>query len=72
MDSARLIGRSPERLSITEQQALRGKWIALEVYSPATLPLRRIEAVGATAAECAKELARRGLDPREFEFVLAR
>ena len=51
---------------------LRGRWIALEVYSPKTLPLKRIEAIGANTAECAEELKRRGLNPMEFEFVLCR
>lgn len=49
-----------------------GRWIALERYSPITLPLKRIEAVGATPAECAAELKRRGLKPLDFEFILYR
>ena len=44
--------------------------MALELYSPQTLPLRRIEAIGDSAAECARQLAERGLDPRRFEFTL--
>jgi hypothetical protein len=33
------------------------------------LPLRRIEALGDSAAECIKILRMRGLDPERFEFV---
>jgi len=70
MDVTKLIGRAPDQLSLPERTHLRGRWIALEIYSPKTLPLKRIEAVGATPVECAAELVRRGLDPKEFEFSL--
>lgn len=65
-----MIGRAPERLSIEERGALAGKWIALEVYTPATLPLKRIEAIGASVVDCVTQLQERGLDPREFEFTM--
>ena len=67
-----MIGRAPERLSIEERGALAGKWVALEVYTPETLPLKRIEAIGASVVDCVTELQKRGLDPREFEFVMMR
>jgi hypothetical protein len=67
-DSA--IGRSPEQLSPAERFRLAGKTIALEIYSPDTLPLRRIEAIGDSAAACVEALVRRGLDPKRFEFML--
>ena len=70
MESSTLIGRAPERLSIDERAALAGRWIALEVYTPATLPLKRIEAIGASVVDCVKQLNERGLDPLIFEFVL--
>ena len=63
------IGRSPESLSRKEKQRLSGMWIATELYSPDTLPLRMIEAVGASAAECVRMLRDRGLDPRKFEMT---
>ncbi len=69
-DAAGLVGRDPERLSLAERQWLAGKYIALEIYSPTTLPLRRIEGVGNTPAECLELVARRGLDPTRFEIVL--
>jgi hypothetical protein len=62
------IGRNPDRLTLDERTALAGKWIAMEVYSPATLPFRRIEAIGDTVADCVRILQERGLDPAIFEF----
>jgi hypothetical protein len=63
------IGRSPDRLSLEERLALTGKYIALEVYSPKTLPERRIEAIGDSLDACVRMLTSRGLDPGEFEFT---
>ena len=63
------IGRAPEVLSLEERLALTGKFIALEIYTPETLPLRRIEAIGDSVAECIGELETRGLDPMRFEFT---
>jgi hypothetical protein len=67
-DPKRAIGHSPEDLTLEERLALTGKIIALEIYSPDTLPLRRIEAIGDSIAECAAQLSARGLDPMNFEF----
>ncbi len=67
-DPQRAIGRSPDRLNLDERRALVGQYIALEVYTPADLPLRRIEAIGGSAEECMRQLAARGLDPLRFEF----
>ena len=69
LDPRRALGRSPDQLTLPERFAFAGKWIALEVYSPETIPLRRIEAIGDSAAECVSQLAARGLDPRRHEFV---
>ena len=68
-DPKRAIGHAPEDLNLEERLALAGKTIALEIYSPATLPLRRIEAIGDSAAECVAQLRSRGLDPENFEFT---
>ena len=68
-DPSKAIGRAPELLTLPERLALVGKTIALEVYTPATLPLRRIEAIGSSAAECISQLQARGLDPMQFEFT---
>ena len=67
-DPKRAIGHSPDDLTLEERLALAGKMIALEIYSPATLPLRRIEAIGGSVAECVSQLRARGLDPENFEF----
>ena len=72
IDPKSLIGREPERLSLPEQNALQGKWMALEIYTPRTLPLRRIEAVGGSMTDCAAQLRARSLDPKNFEFSLMR
>ena len=62
------IGRNPDRLTLEERIALAGKWIGLEVYTPATLPFRRIEAIGDSVGDCVRMLQERGLDPAVFEF----
>jgi hypothetical protein len=67
-DAQRAIGRSPERLTLPERISLAGKFIALEIYTPANLAYRRIEAVGDSIGECVGMLKARGLDPAEYEF----
>ena len=69
VDPASLIGRAPESLTFEERTALAGLFIAVEIYSTRTLPLRTIEAVGASAQDCIRQLSARGLDPRRFEFI---
>jgi len=68
-DRERAIGRSPERLTLEERIQLTGRYIALEFYSPETLPLRRIEAIADSLDECVRMLKVRGLDPSHFEFT---
>ncbi|MFB3825911.1 MAG: hypothetical protein ACE15B_04045 [Bryobacteraceae bacterium] len=68
-DPKEVIGRAPERLSLDERSELAGKYIALEIYTPSALPLRNIEAIGDTVAECARQLRERGLDPLRYEFT---
>jgi hypothetical protein len=68
IDPKAMIGRAPERLTIEERSRLAGMMIALAVYDPKTLPMRRIEAIGGTAEECMRQIAQRGLDPRGFEY----
>lgn len=69
-DPTAVIGRSPDRLTIAERRALAGRYIALEVYTPEALPLRRIEAIGGSVAECVRQLRERGLDPTRFEYTM--
>jgi hypothetical protein len=66
--AAKAIGHFPEDLTLEERFALTGKIIALEIYTPDTLPLRRIEAIGDSVADCITQLRARGLDPVQFEF----
>ena len=67
-DPRAAIGRSPDSLTLEERLALTGKFVALEIYSPETIPLRRIEAIGDSADQCLRMLRERGLDPVHFEF----
>jgi hypothetical protein len=66
--TAEAIGRNPDQLSLEERAALLGKWVALEIYTPYSLPLRRIEAIGDSVGECVRMLKARGLDPGKFEY----
>ena len=68
-DLEKFIGRSVERLTLSEREALIGKFTAHEIYTPQTLPLQRIEALGDTIQDCVAMLRGRGLDPLSFEFV---
>lgn len=65
-------GRAPESLTLAEINALHGVWAAVEIYSPATTPLRRMQALGVTPAECLSQLEARGLDARQHELILLR
>jgi hypothetical protein len=65
----RVMGRNPDQLSLEERAALAGKYIALEIYTPDALPLRRIEAIGDSLEACVRMLKERGLDPANFEFT---
>ena len=69
IDTKKILGRAPERLTLEEMHALAGKFIALEIYSPDTLQARSIEALGDTADDCIGQLSARGLDPKRFEFT---
>lgn len=68
-DLEKFIGRSVDRLTLSEREALIGKFVAREVYTPETLPLQRIEALGDTIQDCVAILRGRDLDPLNFEFV---
>ncbi len=68
-DPQQAIGRAPERLTLEERLALVGKFVALEIYTPEALPLRRIEAIGDSVDQCVEQLIQRKHDPARFEFV---
>lgn len=63
------LGRAPESLHRKDRRRLAGMWIAMELYTPKTLPMRLIQAVGRTPADCVATLRSRGLDPRRFEMM---
>ena len=67
--AAKLIGKPLDGLSLADRWKFSGIWVALEIYTPQTMPLRMIEAVGGSAAECIQQLTSRGLDPARFEFT---
>jgi hypothetical protein len=66
----RFIGKPVDGLSLKDRWAITGSWIATKLYSPQTLPLRIMEAVGPTAAACLKQLQQRGLDPTDYHYEL--
>ena len=68
-DPRAAVGRNPDRLTLEERTALAGKYVAMEMYSPDTLPLRRIEAIGDSIEACVRMLKDRGLDPAMFEYT---
>jgi hypothetical protein len=65
----KLIGQPIDGLSLADRWKFSGVWVALEIYTPQTMPLRMIEAVGRSAGECIQQLSSRGLDPSQFEFI---
>jgi hypothetical protein len=69
MPAPELVGRSLDSLTLEERLAAAGKWIALELYSPETTPLRLIEAIGGSAEDCMRQVAARGLNPKRYEYV---
>ncbi len=69
VDLSKFAGRSWDRLNLEERELLYGSYVAREMYSPKTLPLQRIEALGDSVEACVTMLQQRGLDPLQFEFV---
>ncbi|MDX2150431.1 MAG: hypothetical protein SFV54_06840 [Bryobacteraceae bacterium] len=65
-----LLGRVPEELSIDDRRAFAGWWIAVPLYSPATLPPRAIAAAAPSSAACIAALRSQGRDPRAFELTI--
>lgn len=63
-----ILGRSPDDMTLEERFRFAGQTVALEIYTPKTIPLRRIEAIGRSLDDCVRMLKSRGLDPHHFEF----
>ena len=67
-DFRNLVGMAPDRLDLATREAVVGKVIAMQLYSPQNLALQRIEAIGDSVQECVAQLRERGLDPLDHEF----
>lgn len=63
------LGHAPEELSLPLREAVTGYWVALELYDPHRLPLRKIRAIATTSAACLAQLEAKGLDLRHYEAV---
>jgi hypothetical protein len=72
LDEKLVIGRALDSLTLDQRVELANKWLAFEVYTPQTLPLRRIEAFGDSPADCIRKLKARGLNPLDFEMELCK
>ena len=70
MDLSRFVGAFVDSLSLAERRELAGKWVAYEIYTPKTAPLRRIEAISDTQSGCMRQLVDLGLDVRRYELVV--
>jgi hypothetical protein len=68
-DLGKFVGRSWDRLNLEERELLYGSYVAREMYTPKSLPLQRIEALGDSVESCVRMLRERDLDPLKFEFV---
>jgi hypothetical protein len=66
------LDRNPDELSLREREELRGYWIALRIYSPENLALRRIAAIGESAAACRNQLREAGEALAAFEYRVLR
>lgn len=62
------LGKSLDGLRLDDRWKLAGSWMATELYSPQRLPLRIMQAIAASPAECIRQLRARGLDPELYEF----
>ncbi len=63
-----LVGLPVDRLDLATREAVVGKVVAVQIYTPKNLALQRIEAIGESVQECVKQLEATGKDPLEFEF----
>lgn len=68
LDIKLLVGKPVDGFTLADQWRYAGVWVALELYTPQTLPMRLIAAAGASAGECIAQLRKQGLDPERFEY----
>ena len=69
LDLEQFVGRTPDRLTLAEREAVVGKVIAMEIYSPQNLALQRIAAMADSVQECVAQLRRSGREPLDYEFT---
>lgn len=69
MNLDQALGHAPEELSLPLREQLIGHWIALELYDPHRLPLRKIAAIAETPAQCFAALQAQGRDVAHYEVV---
>lgn len=67
-DFQQLIGQPVDRLDLATREAVVGKVVALQIYTPSNLALQRIAAIGDSVQECAQQLEASGDDPLDYEF----
>lgn len=67
-DFQQLIGLPVDRLDLATREAVVGKVVALQIYTPSNLALQRIAAIGDSVQECAQQLEAAGSDPLDYEF----
>ena len=70
LTAERFLTKNPEQLSLRERRQLAGTWVAMELYSPTNLALRRIVALGQSPSHCRQQLRAIGKDVRQFEYIL--
>lgn len=63
------LGHAPEELSLPLRTSLNGLWVALELYDPHRLPLRKIVAVASTPSQCFSDLKAKGHNLALFEVI---
>jgi hypothetical protein len=68
LDYKALLGKPVDGFTLADQWRYAGVWVALELYTPQTLPVRLIAAAGASASECIAALRAKGMDPERFEY----
>ncbi|MDE0293959.1 MAG: hypothetical protein OXI93_07185, partial [Bryobacterales bacterium] len=62
VDFDNFIGRSWDRLDLSERELLYGSYIAREIYTPQTLPHQRIDAIGDSVDACVAKHHERKLE----------
>ncbi|MCW5965223.1 MAG: hypothetical protein KIT83_14395 [Bryobacterales bacterium] len=64
--------RNPDEFSLRERRQISGNWVALELYTPENLALRRIAAVGDSPSACRRQLRESGKSPADYEYIFLR